>query len=251
VPITKFMAHLPLAVLATQPESGLVICFGMGTTYRSLLSWDIRTTAVELVPSVRDAFPYYHADAEALLRNSKGRIVIDDGRRFLNRTSETYDVIVIDPPPPIEAAGSSLLYSREFHEAVRRHLKPGGIFQSWFPGGEENIEFAIARSLVEVFPYVRAYRSVDGTGVHYLASMTPFRTPSVEEMVSRMPAPGQKDLAEWTRKDLRTDIAAVLGNEIPIASLLGPNPSVEVTDDRPYNEYFLLRRSTHATKGFY
>jgi spermidine synthase len=251
VPITKFMAHLPLAVLATRPESSLVICFGMGTTYRSLMSWDIRTTAVELVPSVRDAFPYYHADAEALLRNSKGRVVIDDGRRFLNRTSETYDVIVIDPPPPIEAAGSSLLYSREFHEAVRRHLKPGGIFQSWFPGGEENIEFAIARSLVAVFPYVRAYRSVDATGVHYLASMTPFRTPSVDEMVSRMPARGQKDLAEWTRKDLRADIAAVLGNEIPIASLLGPNPSVEVTDDRPYNEYFLLRRSTHATKGFY
>jgi predicted membrane-bound spermidine synthase len=251
VPITKFMAHLPLAVRATRPESGLVICFGMGTTYRSLLSWDIRATAVELVPSVRDAFPYYHADARALLGNPKGRIVIDDGRRFLNRTSETYDVIVIDPPPPIEAAGSSLLYSKEFHEAVKRHLKPGGIFQSWFPGGEENIEFAIARSLVEVFPYVRAYRSVDGTGVHYLASMTPFQTPSVEEMVSRMPAPGQEDLAEWTRKDLRSDIAAVLGNEIPIASLLGPDPSVEVTDDRPYNEYFLLRRSTHVTKALY
>ena len=182
-PITKFMAHLPLAVRATRPESSLVICFGMGTTYRSLLSWDIQATAVELVPSVRDAFPYYHADAGALLGNPKGRIVVDDGRRFLNRTSETYDVIVIDPPPPIEAAGSSLLYSKELNEAIKRHLKPGGIFQSWFPGGEENIEFAIARSLVEVFPHVRAYRSVAGSGVHYLASMTPFETPTVEEVV--------------------------------------------------------------------
>jgi hypothetical protein len=42
---------------------------------------------------------------------------------------------------------------------------------------------------------------------------------------------------------LRADIATVLGNEIPIASLLGPNPSVEVTDDRPYNEYYFLRRA--------
>jgi spermidine synthase len=251
VPLTKYMAHLPLAFLPTPPESSLVICFGMGTTYRSLLSWNIPTKAVELVPSVRDAFPYYHADAAAVLGNPKGQIVIDDGRRFLNRTTETYDVIVIDPPPPLEAAGSSLLYSREFHQAVKRHLKPGGIFQSWFPGGEENIEFAIARSLVDVFPYVRAYRSVDGTGLHYLASMTPFPTPSVEEMVNRIPAAGQKDLAEWTRKDLRSDIAAVLASEIPIARLLGTDLAVEVTDDRPYSEYFLLRRSLNETRGMY
>ena len=32
VPITKFMAHLPLAFHTGKPESALVICFGMGTT---------------------------------------------------------------------------------------------------------------------------------------------------------------------------------------------------------------------------
>ena len=37
-PITKFMAHLPLAMHREKPESALVICFGMGTTYRSALS---------------------------------------------------------------------------------------------------------------------------------------------------------------------------------------------------------------------
>ena len=37
--ITKFMAHLPLASLGHPPQDTLVVCFGMGTTYRSLLSW--------------------------------------------------------------------------------------------------------------------------------------------------------------------------------------------------------------------
>ncbi|MGH9426624.1 MAG: hypothetical protein ACRD2L_10040, partial [Terriglobia bacterium] len=60
-PITKYMAHLPLAFHQGRPEAGLAICFGMGTTYRSLLSWDIQTTAVELVPSVKEAFSYYYA----------------------------------------------------------------------------------------------------------------------------------------------------------------------------------------------
>jgi spermidine synthase len=71
-PITKFMVHLPLAFHRGKPESALVICFGMGTTYRSALSWDIDTTTVELVPSVTKAFGFYHADATQILSNPKG-----------------------------------------------------------------------------------------------------------------------------------------------------------------------------------
>jgi predicted membrane-bound spermidine synthase len=121
VPATKFMAHLPLALHQGKPNSVLIICFGMGTTYRSALSWNIETTAVELIPSVKEAFGFYHADALQVLKNPKGQIVIDDGRRFLNRTREKFDVIVIDPPPPLEAAGSSLLYSEEFYWPPRFH----------------------------------------------------------------------------------------------------------------------------------
>ncbi len=240
--ITKFMAHLPLAFHQGKPESALVICFGMGTTYRSLLSWDVRTTAVELVPSVRDAFPYYHADALAVARNPRGSIVIDDGRRFLNRTRETYDVIVVDPPPPVEAAGSSLLYSTEFHRAVRDHLKPGGVFQTWFPVGEERIARAVARSLAEVFPHIRVYRSVEGWGVHFLASMEPLKAIDAREMLRRLPEAARADLAEWSSADLATDIVKVLSSELPIASVLPAQPSMRITDDHPYNEYYLLRR---------
>jgi len=43
----------------------------------------------------------------------------------------------------------------------------------------------------------------------------------------------------------------VLDSEIPLGSLLAPDPSIAVTDDRPYNEYFLIRRSALAAKGFW
>ena len=89
---TKMMAHYPL-LLHQDPQDTLVICFGMGTTFRSLLSWGIETTAVELVPSVADAFDYYHADADAVRRNPRGHIVVDDGHRFLARSRERYDLI--------------------------------------------------------------------------------------------------------------------------------------------------------------
>ncbi len=59
-PMTKLMAHLPMAFLDHRPSSSLVVCFGMGTTYRSLMSWNVSTTAVELVPSVPHLFGYFH-----------------------------------------------------------------------------------------------------------------------------------------------------------------------------------------------
>ena len=37
-------------------------------------------------------------------------------------------------------------------------------------------------------------------------------------------------------------LASVITNEYSIPDILNPDPDVEVTDDQPYNEYFLLRR---------
>ena len=132
-PVTKMMSHLPLAFLPAPPRDCLVICFGMGTSYRSSLSWGIRTTAVELVPSVPALFSYFHDDGSELLKSPLGRIIIDDGRRFLERSPDQFDVITLDPPPPVEAAGSSLLYSREFYAVLKKRLRPGGILQQWLP----------------------------------------------------------------------------------------------------------------------
>jgi spermidine synthase len=243
VPITKFMAHLPLAFHTGRPESALVICFGMGTSYRSVLSWDIEATAVELVPSVRDAFPFYHADAAQVLSNPKGRIVIDDGRRYLNRTTDKFDVIVIDPPPPVEAAGSSLLYSEEFYELAKKHLQPNGILQAWFPGGNPRTGRAVLRSLRNSFPYLRCFRSPGGMGVLVLASMDPIAALTPDRVAMAMPTAAAKDLLEWSSsRSLPAYLAQIVSKEFEIDAELDPDVCVRVTDDQPYNEYFLLRR---------
>jgi predicted membrane-bound spermidine synthase len=245
-PITKFMVHLPLAFHQGKPESALVICFGMGTSYRSALSWDIDTTTVELVPSVTKAFGFYHADAARVLNNPKGRIIIDDGRRYLKRTAEKFDVIVIDPPPPVEAAGSSLLYSKEFYELAKQHLKPGGILQMWFPGGEVLTDQAVIRSINESFPHVRCFLSVAGWGNHILASSEPIEQLDANQLVARMPESAKKDLVEWNDSlDVPAFIGLVVTNEASVPGLLNSNLNVQITDDRPYNEYFLLRRLLH------
>jgi len=242
-PITKFIAHLPLAFHKGRPESALVICFGMGTTYRSAMSWDMDTTAVELIPGVTKAFGFYHADAASFVNNPKGHIIIDDGRRYLKRTDKKFDVIMVDPPPPVEAAGSSLLFSREFYALARQHLNTGGILQMWYPGGEDKITRAVLRSIHESFPYVYGFVSVEGWGLHLIASMEPIGPLDAEQLAARMPESAKKDLVEWAPlQDATAYLRPVVTNGFPVVNYLDPDPNIQVTDDRPYNEYFLLRR---------
>ena len=261
-PANKVMAHMPLA-FHENPESALVICFGMGTTFRSLMSWSIDVTAVELVPSVRDAFPFYFDDAEALMRDPRGEIVIDDGRRYLQRTDKSFDVITIDPPPPVQAAGSSLLYSREFYRLIKSRLNWGGVVQQWYPGAvyfrdrtlamasdpdvrETTPLSAILRSAVEEFEYVLVYPSFLGWGWHILLSEEPLIEPTVDEFVARMPLEARNDLWEWSRTydELDVFVAAILSTRIDIQRVLGSNADVRIEDDRPYNEYYLVRAVT-------
>ncbi len=243
VPMTKFMVHLPLALHTGKPESALIICFGMGTTYRSALSWNIETTAVELVPSVKHAFGFYHADAAGVLNNPKGHIIIDDGRRYLKRTRKKFDVIVIDPPPPIEAAGSSLLYSEEFYKEAKEHLKVYGILQAWFPGETSATGQAVVRSVQRCFPHVRCFSSISGLGIHILASMEPIDLFAPNQLATTMPIAAGEDLLEWSpSRDLPGYLGLVLSKEVPLEEALNRDPEVRITDDRPFNEYFLLRQ---------
>jgi spermidine synthase len=243
-PVTKMMAHLPLASLPHPPANALVICFGMGTTFRSLLSWNISTTAVELVPSVPRMFWYFHSDAPELLRSPLAHVVIDDGRRYLERTTDTYDVITIDPPPPVEAAGSSLLYSKEFYATLKSRLRAGGILQQWLPRGDHVDRAAVARALKESFPYVRVFYVNPHWGTHFIASMQPLHRWTAEELAQHMPASAASDLVEWgPQPDPQGRFAAVLKNEISLDQMIAEAPEEPaLQDDRPVNEYYLIRR---------
>ncbi len=258
-PITKWMADLPMAFLNRPPKNALVICFGMGTTFRSLRSWGIPVTAVELVPSVPRLFSYYHSDGQAILDSPLSHVVIDDGRRYLERTRDPYDVITIDPPPPLQAAGSSLLYSEEFYAVARQHMRPGGILQQWLPAtaAANPVDVAsVARSVRDSFPYVRAFG--DEFGIHFLCSDQPISRFTVQELLQRIPAGAFTDLSEWdpppagaTSGDAASDemsaasaqLKTLLAQEMTVDELVGAAPGTPaLTDDRPINEYYILRK---------
>jgi spermidine synthase len=250
-PITKIMAHLPMAFLGHPPEKALVICFGMGTTFRSMRSWNVPVTVVELVPSVPRLFGFYHSDAEQIMNSPMSHVVIDDGRRYLERTRDQYDVITIDPPPPLSAASSSLLYSEEFYRAARRRLEPGGILQQWLPATADDDPVdtaAVTRSLRNSFPFVRAF--TNEFGVHFLCSERPIPVITTEQIVTRMPTSALEDLTEWAparpvglSERASAQLDDLLQGELTLDSLIAASPDTPaLTDDRPINEYYLVRK---------
>ncbi len=252
-PVTKMMAHLTATHLPESPRNALIICFGMGTTFRSAMSWGIPVTVVELVPSVPRLFEFYHPDGGPLLKSPRAHIVIDDGRRFLDRSAEKFDFIIVDPPPPIESAGSSLLYSREFYTLAREHLAAGGILQQWLYGGDGADKASATRALMEAFPYVRVYGAVsEVTGYHYLASMSPIPERTSRELVARMPPSAITDMMEWgpsTTPQEQFDL--MLSGEMTTDQLIALAPATPpLQDDRPINEYYLLRTPGNDLRSF-
>jgi hypothetical protein len=215
----------------------------MGTTFRSVASWNISSTAVELVPSVPKLFSFYHPDAPRVMASPLVHVVIDDGRRFLERSPAKYDAIIVDPPPPVQTAGSSLLYSEEFYSVARQRLQPGGILQQWLPEGDDALQASVARAIKNSFPYVRVYSGLGKFGWHFLASERPIPDRTASELVERMPPSAVADMMEWDPEITpQQQMNGVVSHPLPVEGFIALSPSTPaLSDDRPINEYYLLR----------
>ena len=243
----KLMPVLPL-IARPQATRALVVAFGMGSAYRGALIAGLRTDAVELVPSVPDMFGYYYADAAAVLADPNGQVFITDGRNHLELTDERFDIILTDPPPPIESSGAAVISSKEYYEAGRDHLAPNGIMMQWLPygGPREDLNDHI-RTFATVFPKVTLVRGAGGYGAYMLGSSSPIAfdeadirsilaRPGVLEDISSAYDSPAKTVDDWIAVIRRQAWAS--GDQV--LALAGPGPLI--TDDRPRPEYFLLRR---------
>jgi spermidine synthase len=245
---TKLMAYLPKA-LRPEARRFLVIAFGMGSTYRSGLEIGMRTDVVELSPSVPEQMPVFHDDAERFLHDPNGRVIISDGRNYVRLSRETYDAVAVDPAPPIESAGSVVLYTREFLTQGKARLNPGGVFLLWVPYALPMDDFKThVRTFRGVFRHVTVMPSPGRHGVDLLGSDAPLTfddgairralgTPSAAADLGDVPDYPRTDADGWVQAIHR---AEWLTDE-RVDAFVGPGPLV--TDDRPRSEYFFWRRA--------
>jgi spermidine synthase len=245
---TKLMGYLS-KTLRPDAQDFLVIAFGMGGTYRSGLQLGLRTDAVELSPTVPSRMPVFFPDGERFLHHPKGRVIISDGRNYVRLSRETYDMIAVDPAPPIESAGSVVLYTREFLTEGKARLRPGGTFMLWMPYALPMDDFKDhVRTFAGVFEHVSLVRSPGRHGVFMFGSDAPleFTEPNIRQVLGAPAALRDlNDVPDHRRTDADGWVEIVGSSQWladdQLRAFVGPGP--EITDDRPRSEYFLWRRT--------
>ena len=147
-----WMGRLPM-LLHPNPKTALVICFGTGQTANAVRAENPESLdIVDINPSVYK-LAHNFVRNEGVLDDPRVNKIVMDGRAFMRRAQKSYDVITLEPMPPV-FAGVNALYSREFYELARTHLSAEGTIAQWLPfvGLLPHSSAAIARTFQEVFP---------------------------------------------------------------------------------------------------
>ncbi len=166
--LQRMLAHLP-ALVHPNPKSVLVVGFGAGVTAGSFIAYPSleRLVICEIEPLVPKVVSTWFAkENNSVASNPHTEIVFDDARSFVLTTDEQFDIITSDPINPW-VKGAASLYTREYFEAVKKHLKPGGVVTQWVPLYESTLD-AVRSELAtffEVFPNGTIWaNNIDGAG---------------------------------------------------------------------------------------
>ena len=133
----------------------------------------------------------------------------------------------------------------------RSGARPGGILAQWLPYGDRAVQLSVARSLQVSFIYVRTFKPVEQSGWHFLASMEPITKRSADDLVARVPAQAVADMMAWGPAATPADqFNRMLQTDMTTQKLISPSPSTPaLDDDRPVNEYYMLRSWSHLMRS--
>jgi spermidine synthase len=154
----------PVMLAHPRPEKVFIAGGGEGATLREVLAHKTVKKAVmvdideEVVSLCRRFLPSWHQNA---FDDPRAEIHFADARKYLEESSDKFDVIIIDLVDPLEQGPARLLYTREFYQIVKQKLGSTGIMSVQAEPSEwKNLDnfTAIANTLGNVFSIARPYQ---------------------------------------------------------------------------------------------
>ncbi len=236
---TKLMAHLPLLASA-DPKRALVICFGVGNTFRSALAHGIEVDVVDINPAIPSLARAHQADPSKTFDDPKGHIYINDGRNFLQVAKEKYDMITIDPAPPLWGVGLGNIQSREFYQLISDRMTDTGVAEAWMLASLEGDFEATLSAWRAVFPHVAVFAGMRYYAFHVLGSRTPIRISEARVRKLTEDPRLRADVGE-DRELLAPEVFRRLWVTDEVGVDLVMRGAVPLTDDEPTMEYRFLR----------
>jgi spermidine synthase len=228
----RVMGHLA-ALLAPGPAPrALVVGLGAGATPGALAQHTgSQVDIIELSESVISAAPFFRIANADVLQRPNVRLAIDDGRNYLLRNRQMYDVITADVVHPYDA-GATNLYSVEYFKLAARSLSPNGIMVQWVSPGSAFEHSLIVRTFLEAFPNSTLWLGGD----LLIGSPSPLAV-SGSDLDSRLAdSAARASLAEVGFNHPQDVYAQFRGTPEELAAYAGQGPIL--TDDHPILEYF-------------
>ena len=154
----------PVMLAHAQPEKVFIAGGGEGATLREVLAHKTVKRAVmvdideEVVELCRRFLPSWHQNA---FDDPRAELHFADARKYLEESSDKFDVIIIDLVDPLEQGPARLLYTKEFYQTVKQKLERDGIMSVQAESAEwMNLDnfTAIATTLGSVFPIACPYQ---------------------------------------------------------------------------------------------
>jgi spermidine synthase len=176
------IVHVPMAA-AKDVKSVLIIGGGGGITTREALRYE----DVEKITTIDidDVMIDFGKNLDRLVEFNKGSLnhpkvetIIADGRNFVENSTETWDVIIVDIPEPTSKCPSlSKLFTLEFYNQLKDHLNPGGAISiacstsSWMPEYMWSIEATLEEAGLFTVPF-HNFSTKDGEDWGYILAKT-------------------------------------------------------------------------------
>jgi predicted membrane-bound spermidine synthase len=150
VPYTQVMTVAP--AYAQEPKRILMLGAGGGsmTTYLGRFMTDAEIVGVEIDPGVIDVAKKYFG----VLETPRVRYIASDGRVFLTRNTDRYDVVLVDA-----FHGGYVpfhMLTKEFYTLLRQRLAPGGV-AAFNVRDKTRLYRSTLKTLLTVFPGLDLY----------------------------------------------------------------------------------------------
>lgn len=241
---TQVMSGLIGTLLHPQPRRSLVIGLGTGSTagWMGAVPEMERVDVVEIEPAIVEVARRCASVNERVLDNPKVHLLFDDAREVLLASHDSYDVIFSEPSNPYRL-GISSLFSRQFYQAVKQRLAPGGLFLQWLQGYEVDARTvrSVYATLTSEFGSVETWRTEEGDML-LVASEAPLHY-DVERMRARLgQEPYRRALPSvWRTDEVEGVLANFLAGPAAARALAEGQEDAINTDDLSYVEFSFAR----------
>ena len=161
------------ALLHPDPARAMAVGLGIGATSYGMAqdprldrvdTVEICGGQIELLDRLGRAGSF---ESRRLLADPRVHLRVGDGRKFLLRGTDRYDVLTVDTLRP-QSAYSGNLYSSEFYELIASRLTDDGLFSQWTPTPRA------LETMRRVFPYVQVFPVASYNSAFAVASLQPF-----------------------------------------------------------------------------